>query len=85
MGNVNAREDGTGSSTGAEEEGGGGGSVQDAISASNAVSSEMMGQSPPTSPRATQSPLMFTPQVSLSSFSISCWFFNCWVRGFYRF
>ncbi|KAF7840516.1 SNF1-related protein kinase regulatory subunit beta-2 [Senna tora] len=63
MGNVNAREDGNGSPSGAEEEGGGSGSVQEGISASNAVSSELMGQSPPTSPRATQSPLMFTPQV----------------------
>lgn len=63
MGNVNGREDGNGSPSGAEEEGGGSGSVQEAISASNNVSSELMGQSPPTSPRATQSPLMFTPQV----------------------
>jgi hypothetical protein len=29
---------------------------------------DLMGQSPPHSPRATQSPLMFTPQVS--SFSL---------------
>ncbi|XP_028754927.1 SNF1-related protein kinase regulatory subunit beta-2-like [Neltuma alba] len=63
MGNVNAREDGNGSPSGAEEEGGGSGSVQEAISATNNVSSELMGQSPPTSPRATQSPLMFAPQV----------------------
>ncbi|KAK4259153.1 hypothetical protein QN277_005513 [Acacia crassicarpa] len=63
MGNVNAREDGNGSPSGVEEEGGGSGSVQEAISASNNVSSELMGQSPPTSPRATQSPLMFAPQV----------------------
>ena len=74
MGNVNAR-DGNGSPTAAEEEGGGG-SVQEDMAAPDGVrvghggyheqgvSSEVMGLSPPTSPRATQSPLIFTPQVS---------------------
>lgn len=77
MGNVNAREDGGGSSSGAEEggvEGGGGGSEEGMAAPGGAhgvsVSSpDMMGQSPPHSPRATQSPLIFTPQVS--SFSLS--------------
>ena len=75
MGNVNAREDGNGSPTGAEGEAGGG-SVQESMFAQDevgtthggyhaqGVSSELMGLSPPTSPRATQSPLIFTPQVS---------------------
>ncbi|XP_024022265.1 SNF1-related protein kinase regulatory subunit beta-2 [Morus notabilis] len=66
MGNVNAREDGSGSPSGAEEDGGG--SVQEEPMASHGHvtpggSSELMGQSPPHSPRATHSPLMFTPQV----------------------
>ena len=66
---MNGRDDGNESQSGFEEEGGGGsGSVQDNSSASNDVSSELMGQSPPTSPRATQSPLMFAPQVSFYLF-----------------
>ena len=70
MGNVNAREDGSGSPSAADEDGGGG--VQEAMAAQGDVapgggSSELMGQSPPHSPRATHSPLMFTPQVSSSS------------------
>lgn len=68
MGNVNAREDGSGSPSAADEDGGGG--VQEAMAAHGDVapgggSSELMGQSPPHSPRATHSPLMFTPQVPI--------------------
>ncbi|GLU20611.1 hypothetical protein SLE2022_368020 [Rubroshorea leprosula] len=55
MGNVNGREDESSSLSGVEEEGGGNG-VQEGMAAP-------MGHSPPHSPRATQSPLMFTPQV----------------------
>lgn len=54
MGNVNGREDGSSSPLGVEEEGSN--SVQEAMAAP-------MGQSPPHSPTATHSPLMFTPQV----------------------
>ncbi|KAL5575825.1 hypothetical protein UlMin_017524 [Ulmus minor] len=63
MGNVNGREDGSSSPSGVEEEGGG--SLQEGMVAQNPVPlpSELMGQSPPHSPRATHSPLMFTPQV----------------------
>ncbi|KAJ7967835.1 SNF1-related protein kinase regulatory subunit beta-2 [Quillaja saponaria] len=72
MGNVNGREDGDGSTSAAEEEGVS--SVQEGMVAPDVVdqqigyhahraSSELMGQSPPHSPRATQSPLMFAPQV----------------------
>lgn len=85
MGNVNAREDGNGSPSRADEESGNSGSVQEAISASNAVSSELMGQSPPTSPRATQSPLMFTPQVSFFPFFLFLVFWVIVLMGFYRF
>ncbi|KAI4298818.1 hypothetical protein L6164_032335 [Bauhinia variegata] len=70
MGNVNAREDENSNPSGAEESGG---SLQENMSAADGignagyrapgVASELIGQSPPTSPRATQSPLMFTPQV----------------------
>lgn len=72
MGNVNGREDLNGSSpSGAEdeEEERGFDSVGDCMSLPDGVlhpapPSELMGHSPPASPRATQSPLMFTPQVS---------------------
>lgn len=62
MGNVNAREGGCSDS------------LEQGIAApveAHGVSvspSDLMGQTPPHSPRATQSPLMFTPQVS--SFSL---------------
>jgi len=90
MGNVNGREDGSGSPSGGEEggveEGGGGGGLEEGMAApggAHGVSPpDLMGQSPPHSPRATQSPLMFTPQVS--SFSLSptlffsvIFFFKC--------
>ncbi|XWS12963.1 hypothetical protein CRYUN_Cryun37aG0135000 [Craigia yunnanensis] len=54
MGNVNGREDGSSSPSGVEEEGGN--SVHEAMATT-------MGHSPPHSPTATHSPLMFTPQV----------------------
>ncbi|XP_030456980.1 SNF1-related protein kinase regulatory subunit beta-2 [Syzygium oleosum] len=73
MGNVNGREDGLGSPSGVDEEGGGGdGSAQDSMGAADEAlvgypaPAELMGQSPPHSPRATQSPLMFTPQVPVA-------------------
>lgn len=85
MGNVNGREDGGGSpsAVGVEEEGGGDGGGGSAGPHQNMVSrpeshasyhpsggsSELMRQSPPHSPRATQSPLMFAPQVNSLKFS----------------
>ncbi|XP_041025851.1 SNF1-related protein kinase regulatory subunit beta-2-like isoform X1 [Juglans microcarpa x Juglans regia] len=68
MGNVNAREDGRSSPSGAEE-GGCSDSLEQGISApveAHSVSvspSDLMGQTPPHSPSATQSPLMFTPEA----------------------
>lgn len=71
MGNVNGREDGGGSPSAPEEESGGG-TAQEGHPHPHphggGAASELMGQSPPHSPRATHSPLMFTPQVS--SFSL---------------
>ncbi|KAL6197807.1 hypothetical protein ACLB2K_027601 [Fragaria x ananassa] len=71
MGNVNGREDGGGSpsAAAAAEEEAGGGTAQEGHhpplvgGGAGAVVAELMGQSPPHSPRATHSPLMFTPQV----------------------
>lgn len=78
MGNVNGREEGNngGSPSGVSVEieqeevgvvvGGGGGGGQEDMAAqdgSYGETPELMGQSPPQSPRAAQSPLMFTPQV----------------------
>lgn len=84
MGNVNGREDGGGSpsAVGVEEEGGGDGgggshgANQNMASRHESHASyhpsggshELMGQSPPHSPRATQSPLMFAPQVNSLKF-----------------
>lgn len=66
MGNVNGREDGGGSPSAPEEESGGG-TAQEGHPHPHphggGAASELMGQSPPHSPRATHSPLMFTPQV----------------------
>ncbi|KAI5671260.1 hypothetical protein M9H77_11624 [Catharanthus roseus] len=72
MGNVNGREDGGGSDSpsGAEE----GSSPQENMAAQDAsnptryhsrpdADADFMGQSPPPSPRASHSPLMFRPQV----------------------
>lgn len=71
MGNVNGREDGStggGGSSGVDEDGG----APDEMGGApppHGDGGELMGQSPPSSPRAAQSPLMFTPQVcSFSSF-----------------
>lgn len=58
MGNVNGREDG--SSASGIEEGESNNSVQEE---GIVVSDGLIGQSPPHSPRATHSPLMFAPQV----------------------
>jgi hypothetical protein len=93
MGNVNGREDGSGSPSGGEEGGveggGGGGCLEEGMAApggAHGVSPpDLMGQSPPHSPRATQSPLMFTPQVSsflslslsLSLFFSASFLFKC--------
>ncbi|PON90293.1 SNF1-related protein kinase regulatory subunit beta [Trema orientale] len=66
MGNVNAREDGSSSPSVAEEESGGGSAQEGRAEQSPAPTDgvpELMGQSPPHTPRATHSPLMFTPQV----------------------
>ncbi|KAH7526069.1 hypothetical protein ACOSP7_015893 [Xanthoceras sorbifolium] len=59
MGNVNGREDGSSSPSGVEE-GESNNSVQEE---GMGAPDGLMGQSPPHSPRATHSPLMFTPQV----------------------
>lgn len=66
MGNVNGREEdgGGGNSPSRAEEsgaagGGGGGEAPDSAQ----MDGEFMGQSPPSSPRASRSPLMFRPQV----------------------
>lgn len=71
MGNVNGREDGAGSnspSTGEETA-----SVQESMASQDAThpryhghadaDGQFMGHSPPPSPRASHSPLMFRPQV----------------------
>lgn len=79
MGNVNGREDGGGSPSGVEESGGGGGGGGGGRESNNSVQEEgmvapdgLMGQSPPHSPRATHSPLMFTPQVASLSLTYVC-------------
>ncbi|XP_031102260.1 SNF1-related protein kinase regulatory subunit beta-2 [Ipomoea triloba] len=64
MGNVNGREEdggGGNSPSRAEESGaaGGGGEAPDSAQ----MDGEFMGQSPPSSPRASRSPLMFRPQM----------------------
>lgn len=86
---MNEREEVNGTQTGAEEEEqeqeeGGEDSVVSDGAGGNLAPSELMGQSPPASPRATQSPLMFTPQVSYQSFHlfpISCMFLPLGVYG----
>lgn len=71
MGNVNGREDespgGGGGSPGADEDGGAPDEMGVAPPPHGDGAELLMGQSPPSSPRAAQSPLMFTPQVSLHS------------------
>ena len=57
MGNVNGRED-----SGTLDSPSGGGDMADEDGGVLA-DGEFMGPSPPSSPRAAQSPLMFTPQV----------------------
>ena len=57
MGNVNGREEGDLDSPSA-------GRDMAAEDGGVIVDGEFMGPSPPSSPRAAQSPLMFTPQVS---------------------
>ncbi|GFQ03099.1 snf1-related protein kinase regulatory subunit beta-2 [Phtheirospermum japonicum] len=59
MGNANGREE-AGDSPSAAEEGGAQVSMADG---DGALGGEYMGQSPPPSPRASQSPLMFRPQM----------------------
>ncbi|GFZ03338.1 SNF1-related protein kinase regulatory subunit beta-2 [Actinidia rufa] len=67
MGNANGREDGDGggASGGVEEAAAGGiGALDDmAVPPHPQAHADLMGHSPPSSPRAAQSPLMFTPQV----------------------
>ncbi|CAI9783989.1 unnamed protein product [Fraxinus pennsylvanica] len=61
MGNANGREDGGDSSQSGVESGG---SSQDRMSDQDgAQGDELMGRSPPPSPRASHSPLMFRPQM----------------------
>lgn len=61
MGNVNGREDG--STGGGEVDEDGGAPDEMGGAPPHGDGGELMGQSPPSSPRAAQSPLMFTPQV----------------------
>ncbi|GAV59845.1 AMPKBI domain-containing protein [Cephalotus follicularis] len=60
MGNVNAREDGSSSPSVVDEEGN---NHNGGVPVTADAPPVLMGQSPPHSPRATHSPLMFTPQV----------------------
>lgn len=84
MGNINGREDASSGGVD-EEEGGIGNGVQeedDGGMAAIHAPPELMGQSPPHSPMATHSPLMFTPQVLMSS-NLS--FFWVWQFVFFIF
>ncbi|XP_044496230.1 SNF1-related protein kinase regulatory subunit beta-2-like [Mangifera indica] len=62
MGNVNGREDGSSSPSGVE----GGESNISVQEEGMGAPDGSMGQSPPHSPRATHSPLLFTPQVPVA-------------------
>lgn len=74
MGNVNGREDDGGGGngpSGVEEEEEAGGIAQQSMAGQGGRygnhggdGGELLGQSPPPSPRASQSPLMFRPQAS---------------------
>lgn len=63
MGNVNGREENERNIPSGVDSGG----VQDTMTV-HQVDGEFMGQSPPSSPRASRSPLMFRPEVSLLTF-----------------
>ncbi|KAL2473518.1 5'-AMP-activated protein kinase beta-2 subunit protein [Forsythia ovata] len=68
MGNVSGREDGSDNShsiSGIEGGGAGGGAAQDSMADQDPAGGEFMGHSPPPSPRASHSPLMFRPQMPL--------------------
>lgn len=69
MGNVNAREEANSNNASAVEDDDAEICSREAMSAASdgnhVAPPELMGQSPPHSPRATQSPLMFAPQVLL--------------------
>ena len=80
MGNVNANNNGTTPSSSSSEE-----EEQEEASSGTLPPEppELMGQSPPTSPRATHSPFIFTPQVS-SFFSINT-FVGFLLNPFYPF
>lgn len=76
MGNVSGREEGSDNSQSGVEgggAGGGGGAVQDGMADQDPAGGEFMGRSPPPSPRTSQSPLMFRPQVRYILF-ICCGF-----------
>lgn len=81
MGNANGREEvGSGSKSGVEDGGGAQVNMADRDGAHgnyHAHGGEYMGQSSPPSPRASQSPLMFRPQVSfVVFFSNFLWIFG---------
>lgn len=69
MGNVNAREEANSNNASVVEDDDAEICSREAMSAASdgnhVAPTELMGQSPPHSPRATQSPLMFAPQVLL--------------------
>lgn len=91
MGNVNGREEdfnGTLSEASSDdgEREGGFDSVSDSMSVpdgvvENPLPSEEMGHSPPASPRTTQSPLMFSPQVKFLPFLSLNLFPNSPIKG----
>ncbi|CAN4105979.1 unnamed protein product [Withania somnifera] len=59
MGNVNGREESEGNIPSGVDSGG----AQDIMPVNQVVDGEFMGQSPPSSPRASRSPLMFRPEM----------------------
>lgn len=77
MGNSNGREDGLGSPADFDEDGSGDGAVDNnELLEASLPPPEAMAHSPPYSPRAIQSPLMFTPQVSSFAFCYSVYVFR---------
>lgn len=70
MGNVNAREEANSNNASAVEDDDAREAMAAASDGNHIAPPELMGQSPPHSPRATQSPLMFAPQVLLISDSL---------------
>ncbi|CAN4095974.1 unnamed protein product [Withania somnifera] len=68
MGNVNGREESEGNIPSGVDSGG----FQDTMAVHQVVDGEFMGQSPPSSPRASRSPLMFRPEQTSSGYEETC-------------